>query len=108
MRVLPAGHDHDGCGPAQGPSTADRRRDRRGDVELRVPVWHVRANASGDPTGSRHREARMSLTRRTFLRKSACAGAGLAIGVRLPASAPPSRRPFEPNAYIRIAPDNVI
>ena len=51
----------------------------------------------------------MSLTRRTFLRRSAYAGAGLAIGIRVPsAEQVPSRRPFEPNAYIRVAPDNVV
>jgi isoquinoline 1-oxidoreductase beta subunit len=50
----------------------------------------------------------MSLSRRAFLRKSAYAGAGLAIGVRVPTAAVQGRRPFEPNAYIRIAPDNVV
>ena len=50
----------------------------------------------------------MSLTRRTFLRRSAYAGAGLAIGIRVPAAAPRSRSSFEPSAYIRITPDNVV
>ncbi len=51
----------------------------------------------------------MKVTRRSFLRNGAYAGAGLAIAFRLPgvleAAAPVA---FEPNAYIRIAPDDTI
>jgi isoquinoline 1-oxidoreductase beta subunit len=51
----------------------------------------------------------MRVTRRAFLRSGAYAGVGLAIAFRLPevleAAAP---TPFEPNAYIRIGPDNTI
>jgi isoquinoline 1-oxidoreductase beta subunit len=53
----------------------------------------------------------MRLTRRVFLKDSALAGAGFAIAFRLPsafASAAAPVSPFEPNAYIRIAPDNTI
>jgi isoquinoline 1-oxidoreductase beta subunit len=50
----------------------------------------------------------MSLSRRTFLRTGAYAGAGLAIGIRMPTATGQGRRSFEPNAYIRIAPDNVV
>jgi isoquinoline 1-oxidoreductase subunit beta len=51
----------------------------------------------------------MKVTRRAFLKNNVLAGAGLAIAFRLDtartAEAPAA---FEPNAYIRIAPDNTI
>jgi isoquinoline 1-oxidoreductase subunit beta len=56
----------------------------------------------------------MRVTRRVFLRESACVGAGLAIAFHLPSAVNATVDPaaaagaFEPNAYIRIAPDNVI
>ncbi|HZR64813.1 MAG TPA: xanthine dehydrogenase family protein molybdopterin-binding subunit [Terriglobales bacterium] len=50
------------------------------------------------------------LSRRSFLGKSAAAGAGLVIGVYLPrgARAAASSSIFSPNAYLRITPDNKI
>ena len=50
------------------------------------------------------------LSRRSFLGKSAAAGAGLVIGVYLPrgARAATSSSVFSPNAYLRITPDNKI
>jgi isoquinoline 1-oxidoreductase beta subunit len=52
----------------------------------------------------------MKLTRRAFVRDSAYAGVGLAIGLRVASPAAPARRArgFEPNAYIRITPDDVV
>ncbi|HEX7043103.1 MAG TPA: xanthine dehydrogenase family protein molybdopterin-binding subunit [Burkholderiales bacterium] len=52
-------------------------------------------------------------SRRTFLKVAAVAGGGFAIGVMLPGAArfvgaAPAARPFEPNAWIRITPDNVV
>ena len=55
------------------------------------------------------------LNRRDFLKATALAGGGLAIGVYLPALAQEklapnlnAGKPFEPNAWVRITPDNVI
>jgi len=51
----------------------------------------------------------MTSTRRSFLKTSALAGAGLAIWVELPrAAAGTNAAAFEPNAYIRITPTNQI
>ncbi len=51
----------------------------------------------------------MKATRRTFLKSSAVAGAGLVLGVEfgLPASAETSVE-FSPNAFIQIRPDNIV
>src|SRR5712692_2713849 len=55
------------------------------------------------------------LSRRDFLKATAIVGGGLAIGVYLPAVAqekltpnPNAGKSFEPNAWIRITPDNVV
>jgi isoquinoline 1-oxidoreductase beta subunit len=51
----------------------------------------------------------MKVTRRIFLQCSASAGAGLAIAFYLPEVALSAEaKVFEPNAYIRITPDNVV
>jgi isoquinoline 1-oxidoreductase subunit beta len=51
----------------------------------------------------------MKVTRRAFLKHNVVAGAGLAIAFRLDtAYAAEAPAAFEPNAYIRITPDNVI
>ncbi|HEY8554740.1 MAG TPA: xanthine dehydrogenase family protein molybdopterin-binding subunit [Burkholderiales bacterium] len=52
-------------------------------------------------------------SRRTFLKVAAVAGGGFAIGVVLPGAtrvvhAAPAAKAFEPNAWIRITPDNVV
>ncbi len=51
-------------------------------------------------------------SRRHFLKASAMAGAGLVIGLHLPArvakAATPAGGPFAPNAFVRIAPDNTV
>lgn len=60
-----------------------------------------------------------TLTRRQFLKVSALIGGGMAIGAYLPARAQRipddirstdvnTQKPFEPNAWIRITPDNVV
>jgi isoquinoline 1-oxidoreductase beta subunit len=53
---------------------------------------------------------RMTLTRRKFLRATTSSLVGLVIGFRLEGvmRAADSEHVFEPNAYIRVAPDNVI
>ena len=51
----------------------------------------------------------MTITRRSFLKTSAGAVAGLVIATKLPAfAADPAASSFQPNAYIEISPDNVI
>ncbi len=50
----------------------------------------------------------MRVSRRSFLKTGALAGTGLVIGIRLPAAAETAPSTFAPNAYIRIAPDNLI
>src|SRR5262249_51924640 len=65
---------------------------------------HLPADEARDPSRS---GTTVKATRRTFLRDSVSAGAGLALAFRLPelGAATPS---FAPNAYIRIAPDSGI
>ena len=48
------------------------------------------------------------ISRRSFLGKSAAAGAGLVIAFHLPFSAAESEATFSPNAYLRITPDGKI
>ncbi len=48
-----------------------------------------------------------TLSRREFVSAAIAAGAGLVVGFYLPHSRR-SRRPFSPNAYLRITPDNKI
>ena len=50
----------------------------------------------------------MRVSRRSFLKTGALAGTGLVVGVHLPVSAETGSSSFAPNAYIRIAPDDVI
>lgn len=53
----------------------------------------------------------MKVTRRTFLKDTACATAGLSLAFYLQESASAQTvgtTPFEPNAYIRISPDNTV
>ncbi|HTR22981.1 MAG TPA: molybdopterin cofactor-binding domain-containing protein [Terriglobales bacterium] len=50
----------------------------------------------------------MSATRRRFLHASTVAGTGLLLGFSLPELRADDSAVFEPNAYIRIAPDNTI
>lgn len=53
----------------------------------------------------------MTVTRRAFVRTSARAGAGLALGFQLSellSTAAPGRVSFAPNAYIRITSDNKV
>ncbi len=53
----------------------------------------------------------MKVTRRTFLKDTACATAGLSLAFYLQESASArtvGTTPFEPNAYIRISPDNTV
>ena len=51
----------------------------------------------------------MKASRRTFLKTTAAAGAGLVIWVELPnRSVAETTNVFEPNAYISISPDNVV
>lgn len=50
-------------------------------------------------------------SRREFLKAVSLAGAGLTLGFRLPEAlaagdAPAAGEPFEPNAFVRITPDN--
>ena len=62
--------------------------------------------------------ARHGFTRRTFLKAGLGAGAGLSLGVWLPAfgqmggpgkaGAAVGQGAFEPNAFVRIGPDNVV
>ena len=47
-------------------------------------------------------------TRRVFLAGSAAIGAGLVIGVRWPGASAAASALFEPNAFVRIAPDNSV
>src|SRR4051812_12093775 len=64
-------------------------------------------DVSAHPAGNSPRSGdRVKATRRAFLRTSASAGAGLSIAFRLPelAKAAPV---FEPNAYVRIAPEGI-
>ena len=58
-----------------------------------------------------------TLSRRSFLKTTAAAGAGLVIATRLDlargprvavAAEPPTPMPLEPNAFVRIAPDNTV
>ncbi|HEV8645846.1 MAG TPA: molybdopterin cofactor-binding domain-containing protein, partial [Burkholderiales bacterium] len=53
----------------------------------------------------------MAITRREFIKVSALAGGGFAIGFALPASqafAADTKRAFAPNQWIRITPDNLV
>ena len=53
----------------------------------------------------------MTVTRREFLQSGARAGAGLALGFQLTeflSAATRVRSSFEPNAYVRVTPDNVV
>ncbi len=51
----------------------------------------------------------MTTTRRTFLKTSAVAAAGLVVAVKLPGfAADDVATGFQPNAYIHISPDNVV
>src|SRR2546421_4800354 len=52
-----------------------------------------------------------NVSRRDFLETTAAAGAGLVIGLHLPAGgrfAPTPAAPFAPNAWLRISPDNSV
>lgn len=59
-------------------------------------------------------EKMIDTTRREFLKTSATLGAGLTIAFYLPVGAakmmaePSTGKPFAPNAFIRIAPDNIV
>ena len=51
----------------------------------------------------------MTLDRRDFLRVSAAGTSGFLLGFYLPSSAAePTNAPFEPNAWLRIAPDGIV
>ena len=47
-------------------------------------------------------------SRRTFIKIAAGTGVGLVIGVDLPRGPPRLPRPFAPNPFVRVAPDNTV
>src|SRR5256885_10340394 len=69
---------------------------------------------SADPALQRWDMSHATVNRREFLKTGAAAGAGLVIGLYLPAfdpgasHAPAAREPFKPNAWIEIRPDGTV
>src|SRR6266481_6072400 len=64
--------------------------------------------------GNLYEEIKIDESRRTFLKVTAVAGGGLAIGIFLPGAvrlaeaAAHMPKPFAPNAWVRITPNNVV
>src|SRR6266403_902382 len=113
MRVLPAGNDPDRVRTFARSPESDRRRDRRSDVRLGLPVRDLSADAKGDPArgGVDAREKIMIASRRTFLKTAALGGASLVIGFdgrRLFGADPKGATEFKPNGWVRIGSDGAI
>src|SRR5215469_2987845 len=77
----------------------------------------TRNRSSDSGTGKRGREhspvsggrqRMISLTRESFLKVTGAFGAGLTLGVGIPERASAAAAVFTPNAFVKIAPENVV
>src|SRR6185295_17376854 len=129
MRLLPVRPDHECDRAARPKSKAKRRRYQQCDGRHRLSLRHLRADSSRDPRSREElglREARMFTksmfethlpkrkpSRRDFLKASAATAGALVVATTVDfggnkAAALTMRDPPQPNAFIKIAPDNTV
>ena len=120
MRILSVGTDHVGGRPAQGPSAAERRRDRCGHGGQHLPLRNLPADPQGHPSRGRAVDAGSASLRdpgrREFCRGTAFAGGGLVLAMALPAftgrarsrAAASRAAPAVLNAWLKIGTDDSI
>src|SRR5438477_2291150 len=118
MRLLSVRPDHDRDGAAGQEQDSFGRRYRRCHVWEHLPLWHLQPDPRRDPYGREHDAQRgmnmatpvINESRRDFLKSSAAMGGGLVIAFVLPCGArfaeAATVAAFQPNAFIRITPDN--
>src|SRR5438132_2683545 len=114
VRLLSARPDHVGRGAPRAKPEPDRRRDRSRNGREHLPLRGVPAYPRSGPEGRDAEEGRAmtALTRRELLRNSVLSGAGLFIAFHIPskvrAAPAAAKQPPNPNAFVRIAPDDSV
>src|SRR5215467_14445337 len=110
MRLLSAGTDHGGGGAVGEESASIRRRDHQNHEWEHLPMWYLRSHPARDsPRRQLGRWTMSPLSRREFITAGVAAGAGLVVGFYLPhSSSEKASGSFEPNAYLRITPDDKV
>src|SRR2546428_525874 len=116
VRLLPAGPDHVGGGAPRLEAFSHRRRHRRRHGRQHLPLRHLPADPRRDSPRGGVPEGRPAmktlLTRRTLLKGSLAAGAGLAIGFPLagpiPGALAQTAGVFAPNQWLRVDRDGVV
>src|SRR5215831_11301542 len=99
-------------GPGQGHPAAGPRR-QPCEQQLHRLSYDAMVNAARTPAAFDTQRCRPDMddlahTRRVFLAGSAAIGAGLVIGMRWTGASAAAPALFEPNAFVRIAPDNSV
>src|ERR1700733_2945855 len=113
MWLLPGRADHEHRRVARCESAADRRRHRQRAVREPVPVRDVSTNSACGPSCGCS-VGREIMQRRTFLKLGAAAGGAFVVGCAFGPTGGAIWRhhrltgEFQPNAWIRILPDNTI